>query len=81
MNEEKDFNEIEKIPPYKRLQNLFSEGEEPQLSEKASDNIDKLLNVENVPTFWDKVKSFFKKFDSMIFQKPTKVTNRYQRRK
>lgn len=76
-------NKIEKLPPYQRLQNLFSEGEDPVLTEKASDNINKLLGIKETeykPSFFDKIKKFFKKMDGLIFAKNAKVSNRYQKR-
>lgn len=77
----KELNEIQSITPYQKLQNLFDEGKEPVLTEKANKNIDDILGIgEKEPTLWDKIKSFFKKIDGYIFTKPTKVTNRYQRR-
>lgn len=54
-------DELQKIPPYQRLQNLFSEGEEPVLTEKANDNINELLGIkekEIEPSIWDKIKKF-----------------------
>ena len=78
----KELNEIQSITPYQRLQNLFDEGKEPVLTEKANKNIDDILGLKEnkTPSFWDKIKSFFNKIDGYIFSKQTKVTNRYQRR-
>lgn len=76
-------DELQKIPPYQRLQNLFSEGEEPVLTDKASDNINKLLGIkekEIEPSIWDKIKKFFSWIDGKIFAKNPKITSRYQRR-
>lgn len=71
---------IEKLPPYKRLQAILSDGSEPTLTEKANDNINSLLGLEDKPTFWDRVKLFFNKIDSKIFSKGPKISNRYQKR-
>ncbi len=76
-------DELQKIPPYQRLQNLFSEGEEPVLTEKANDNINELLGIkekEIEPSIWDKIKKFFSLIDGKIFAKNQKITSRYQRR-
>lgn len=76
-------DELQKTPPYQRLQNLFSEGEEPILTDKASDNINKLLGIkekEIEPSIWDKIKSFFSWIDGKIFTKNGKITSRYQKR-
>lgn len=74
---------IEKLKPYQRLQNLFSEGDEPVLTDKANDNINKLLGLEEkeiLPSIWDKIKNFFSLIDGKIFAKNSKISNRYQKR-
>ncbi len=76
---------IENVPPYQRLQAILSQGKsakELKLTNKGHNNLDALFgNVEeSKPTFWDKVKSFFSKIDSKIFNKPSKITNKYQKR-
>ena len=54
-------NENQKLPPYQRLKNILTEGEEPHLTSKASKNLDDLLGIKPTdPTFWDKVKFLFK---------------------
>jgi len=76
-------DEIQKIPPYQRLQSLFSEGEEPILTDKANDNINKLLGIkekEIEPSIWDKIKKFFSLIDGKIFAKNSKISSRYQKR-
>jgi hypothetical protein len=78
-----DEGKIEKLPPYQRLQNLFSEGEEPVLTDKANDNINKLLGLEEkerTPSIWDKIKKFFSTIDGKIFAKNSKISSRYQKR-
>lgn len=78
-----DENEIQKLPPYQRLQNLFSEGEEPILTDKANSHINKLLGIEEkkyTPSIFDKVKKFLMKIDGYIFAKNGKISNRFQKR-
>lgn len=81
MDSEKETDEIQKLPPYNRLQNMFSEGEEPVLTEKANDNINKLLGVEDKPSILDKIKKFFQKIDGYIFAKNGKITNKFNSRR
>lgn len=71
---------IEKVNSYQRLKIILSEGEE-SLTEKASKNIDEILGIDTKKSFIDKLKDIFNKIDSMIFKKPNKITNRYQKRK
>lgn len=78
-----DDNEIQKLPTYQRLQNLFSEDDDPTLTKKANDNINKLLGIEDEvkpPSFLDKFKKFLKKMDGYIFRKNEKISSRYQKR-
>lgn len=78
-----DEGNYEKIKPYQRLQNLFSEGEEPVLTDKANDNINKLLGLDEKEiktSIWDKIKEFFLKVDGKIFAKNSKISSRYQKR-
>ena len=74
-----------KLPPYQRLKNILTEGDEPVLTDKASRNLDSLLGIEtkNVePNFLEKIKSFFLKIDTKIFSKPSKKWNTfYHKRK
>ena len=66
-------NENQKLPPYQRLKNILTEGEEPQLTSKASKNLDDLLGIKPTePTFWSKVNIVLKKIDEKIFNKPTR---------
>ena len=76
--------EIPKISPYRQLQNIFNEGEEPQLTQRGKDVLDELLgkDPEPVPSFWDKIVNFFKSIDSKLFPKASKMGDgRYHRRK
>jgi hypothetical protein len=63
-----------KLPPYQRLKSIFNEGE---LTDKASDNLDELLGLkkEKKNNFFTKIIDFFKKIDSYIFRKPSKINN------
>ena len=71
-------NKNQKLPPYQRLKNILTEGEEPHLTSKASKNLDDLLGIKPTdPTFWDKVKFLFKKIDEKIFSKPSRKWNTY----
>ena len=71
-------NENQKLPPYQRLKNLLTEGEETHLTFKASKNLDDLLGIKPTePTFWSKVNIFFKKIDEKIFSKPYRKWNTY----
>ena len=81
MNEEE--GKIEKLAPYQRLQNLFSEGEDPILTNKANSNLNDILGVKDniqLPSILDKIKNFFKKLDGYIFAKNKKISSRYQKR-
>jgi len=76
---------IENVTPYQRLQAILSEGKsakELKLTNKGHNNLDALFGKEEkgVPSFFDKIKSFFAKIDSKIFSKSGKITNRYQKR-
>jgi hypothetical protein len=82
MNNEEEDN-IQKMPPYQRLQNIFSEDEDPVLTDKAKNTLRDLLgdsDEEHKPSIWEKIKSFFKKIDNKIFTKGSKISSRYQRR-
>lgn len=73
------------VTPYQRLQAILSEGKkasELKLTDKGSNNLDSLFGDDKVEskTLWDKIKNFFSMVDSKIFNKPTKITNRYQKR-
>lgn len=71
-------NQDQKLPPFQRLKNILTEGEEPLLTDKASKNLDELLGIKtSEPTFWDKVKDFFLKIDSKIFSKTSRKWNTY----
>ena len=62
-----------KLPPYQRLKSILTEGE---LTEKASDNLDEILGIKKKePNFVDKIIGFFKKIDSFIFKKPSRMYN------
>lgn len=77
-------SEFEKLPPYQRLQNLFSEGEDPILTDKANKNINDLLGIkdtESPKNIWSKIRDFLQKIDGYIFSKNQKISNRYQKRK
>lgn len=77
-------SEIPKVGAYQQLQNLFDEGEEPQLTKRGKEVLDELLgkDPEPIPTFWDKAKNFFKSIDEKIFPKTSKMGDgRYHRRK
>lgn len=84
MSEEND--EVRKVGPYQRLQAILSEGKSAKdlkLTDKANDILNDLLGEEEEKekeNFWVRVKSFFKKIDSKIFNKGQKVSNRYQKR-
>lgn len=78
-NECGEIFEDTKLPPYQRLKSIFNEGE---LTEKGSDNLDKLLGIEKKRE--NRILFFFKKIgmkiDSMIFKKPEKISNRPHKR-
>lgn len=82
--DQEENNEVKKVPPYQRLQAILSEGKSAKdlkLTDKANDILNELLGEEKEKeTFWTKVKDFFKKIDSKIFNKNQKVSNRYQKR-
>lgn len=82
MSEEND--EVRKVGPYQRLQAILSEGKSAKdlkLTDKANDILNDLLGEnEEEETFWTRVRNFFKKIDSKIFNKGQKVSNRYQKR-
>lgn len=84
MSEEND--EVRKVGPYQRLQAILSEGKSAKdlkLTDKANDILNDLLGEEEEKekeNFWVRVKNFFKKIDSKIFNKGQKVSNRYQKR-
>jgi hypothetical protein len=75
---------LEKAAPYQRLQAILSEGKsasELELTKKGRNNIDELLGIEEETlTTWEKFKNFLKKIDSKIFSKPSKISNRFQKR-
>lgn len=81
MSEEND--EVRKVGPYQRLQAILSEGKSAKdlkLTDKANDILNDLLGEEEEKeTFWTRVRNFFKKIDSKIFNKGQKVSNRYQK--
>lgn len=68
-----------KDTPYNRLKTILKSEDEPELTKKGSDNINKLLDVEEKPTLWDKILKKLKKFDNWLFPK-SKITNTYQKR-
>lgn len=70
----------QKLPPYQRLKNILTDGDEPYLTNKASRNLDALLGIETKklePTIFDKIKSFFLKIDEKIFSKPSRKWNTF----
>jgi ABC-type lipoprotein release transport system permease subunit len=80
METNQEEKELDKITPYQKLQMILSEKDKGKMTERASSNIDNLLGIEYKETFLDKLKSFFKKIDSKIFQKGQKIQGRYQKR-
>jgi hypothetical protein len=71
---------------YKRLQKMFNQSE---LSEKASTNLDKILDEKKkfriskllnpFQILWDNLKSGFYKIDRLIFRQ-NKISNQFQKR-
>lgn len=63
-----------KLAPYQRLKSIFNEGE---LTQKGSNNLDAILGIEKKKE--SGILLFFKKIgikiDSMIFKKPSKISN------
>ena len=76
-------DEIEKLPPYKRLQEIFNQGEDPKLTKHGKSIIDDLIGKEpELPkSMWDKFIGIFKSIDDKLFPKGPKITNIYHRRK
>lgn len=81
-------NEDLKLSPYERLQSILSEKNAGKLTENASNKLDYLLNDKvGEPSFFDKIigkiKSFFKKIDSLIFSDKSRGFNTtfYRRKK
>jgi hypothetical protein len=75
--------DLQKIPPYQRLQNIFSEEKESLLTNKANNNINKLLGIEDKeikPSIFNKISKIFLWIDSKIFSKNSKISSRYQKR-
>lgn len=75
-------NELNKIPPYQRLQAVLSEGKsvkELKLTNKANRILDELIGDDKKNNLWIKIRDFFIEIDSMIFRK-SKISNRYQKR-
>ena len=76
-----------RMSSYDRLQSLFAENDaaKGKLTQEASEKLDWLLNEERkqnkLELFWQKVKSFFSKIDSLIFASKSKIGTTYQRRK
>jgi hypothetical protein len=73
-------NEDLRDTPYNRLKTMMQADTKPQLTNKGSDNINKLFDIKVVPSFWDKVKVRLSKIDNWIFPK-RKITNIYNKRK
>jgi hypothetical protein len=72
----------QKLAPYQRLKSILNDGNDT-LTDKASNNLDKLLGIEEVKkeNFLTKITDFLKKIDSKIFNKPSRSFNtRYQGR-
>lgn len=73
-------NEDLKLSPYERLQSILSEKNAGKLTENASNKVGE-------PSFFDnivgKIKSFFKKIDSLIFSDKSRGFNTtfYRRKK
>jgi hypothetical protein len=74
---------IDKVTPYQRLQAVLSDGKyskDLKLTDRGLSIIDDILGEEKIKkNIWDKVKNFFLKIDSKLFNKQ-KITNRFQKR-
>lgn len=74
--------EDQKLAPYQRLKTILNEGNDT-LTDKASDNLDKILGIEKVKNenFFSKISDFFKKIDAKIFSRPSRTySTTYQSR-
>lgn len=74
------------LSPYDRLQSIFSEKDNLELSQTASEKLDFLLDEVKQPSLFDKflesIKSGFNKVDNMIFRiNSRKMNNQYYPRK
>lgn len=69
------------LPPYQRLQALFSDNRKNKMTDNVNGNLNELLNIKKREyKSWTKFKNFFIKLDGLIFRKE-KYTNRFQNRK
>ena len=76
-------DEIEKISPYNRLQEIFNTNENNTLTKRGEYVIGEIIGKEpdTKKTLWEKFVSFFRSIDGKIFPKGPKITNIYHRRR
>lgn len=78
-----------RMSSYDKLQSIFADkdAQEGKLTPEAAEKLDFLLGEEKIPSKFsliiEKIKSFFKKIDSMIFDKQSRIMNTtyYKRKK
>ena len=68
-----------RLLPYDRLKSILTD---EILTEKASANLDELLGIKSIKknNLFTKIADIFKKIDSVIFKKPSKISNNPHKR-